>query len=114
MENVHGNDKMTKFKRERGDPIARKVKTAIGEYVKEQAAILERELLEDMLLDKYEVDEEEEVVTTATAAMTDESGGEEMVNESGDSSPDNALSDGGEVEEDEHVNVDASTSIIAS
>ena len=112
VENEHGNDKMTKFKRERGDPIARKVKTAIGEYVKEQAAILERELLEDMLLDKYEVDEEE-VVTTA--AMTDESGGEEMVNESGDSSPDNALSDGGEVEGEEHVNVvDASTSIIAS
>jgi len=57
--NEHENDKMIQFKKEKMDPIARKAKAAIKEYVQAQAAELEKDLIDEMLLDNHPLSDEE-------------------------------------------------------
>jgi len=79
--NEHENDKMVQFKKERMDPIARKAKAAIKEYVQAQAAELEKDLIDDMLLDNHPLSDEEEGGEEEEENAA-EGGGEEEAKES--------------------------------
>ena len=59
LENEHENEKMIHFKKQRVDPLARKVKVAVEEYVEAQAAALKKDILEEMLLDDYPFSDED-------------------------------------------------------
>lgn len=90
LENKHENEKMVVFKKQRVDPLARKVKVAVDEYVEAQAAALKKDLLEEMLLDDYPLSDEEEEQQNGA-----ECGGEEKAKEiEGDDEVNNSGSKG--------------------
>ncbi len=60
LENKHENEKMVEFKKQKVDPVARKVKAAVDEYVQAQAAALKKDILEEMLLDNYPLSDVED------------------------------------------------------
>ena len=82
LENKHENEKMVEFKKQRVDPLARKVKAAVDEYVQAQADALKKDLLEEMLLDNYPLSDVEGV---------------------GEDEEENGVEGGGEVGDDDEV-----------
>lgn len=60
LRNEHGCDRMAKFKEDKGNPMVRVAKAAIRAYVQEQADALERDMLEEFVLDEWVLPEEEE------------------------------------------------------